>query len=75
EEAVLNTGERQLVFVATSGGKYEPRNVHLGQEAEGYYEVLAGLSKGEKVVTSGNFLIDSESRLKAAVSGASGHSH
>ncbi len=76
EEAVLDTGERQIVFVITNQGKYEPRNVKLGQEADGYYEVLSGVSKGEKVVTSANFLIDSESKLKSAVSGAGGgHSH
>lgn len=76
EEAVLDTGERQIVFVVNDKGKYEPRNVRLGQEADGYYEVLSGVSKGEKVVTSANFLVDSESKLKAAVSGAgSGHSH
>ena len=81
EDAVLNTGERQIVFLAAGGGKYEPRNVQLGAEAEGYYEVLSGLSEGETVVTSANFLIDSESRLKAAISGSAGsagsggHSH
>lgn len=68
EEAVLNTGERQIVFVAAGEGKYEPREVRLGREAEGYYELLSGVSKNEKVVTSANFLIDSESKLKAAVS-------
>ncbi|MBI2119926.1 MAG: efflux RND transporter periplasmic adaptor subunit [Elusimicrobia bacterium] len=74
EEAVLHTGERNLVFVSLGQGKYEPREVVLGQEAEGYYELISGVSKGEKVVTSANFLIDSESKLKAAVSGM-GHQH
>ncbi|OGR56552.1 MAG: hypothetical protein A3I11_06345 [Elusimicrobia bacterium RIFCSPLOWO2_02_FULL_39_32] len=74
EEAVLHTGERNLVFVSLGQGKYEPREVVLGQEAEGYYELISGVSKGEKVVTSANFLIDSESKLKAAISGM-GHSH
>ncbi len=66
-EAVLNTGERQIVFVVKGEGVYEPREVQLGQEAQDFYEVLSGLSDGEKVVTSANFLIDSESRLKAPV--------
>lgn len=75
EESVLDTGERQIIFVVMNDGKYVPRNVRLGQEAEGYYEVISGVSKGEKVVTSANFLIDSESRLKAAISGAGNHQH
>ena len=67
EEAVLHTGERNLVFVSLGQGKYEPREVVLGQEAEGYYELISGVSKGEKVVTSANFLIDSESRLRSVI--------
>ncbi len=74
EEAVMDTGERKLVFVVTSPGSYSPREVVTGQEAEGFYEIVSGLSEGEKIVTSANFLIDSESRLKAAISG-SGHQH
>lgn len=76
EEALLDTGTRQIAFVVTGPGKYEPREVRPGHEAEGYYEVLSGLKEGEQVVASANFLIDSESRLKAAISGASGgHQH
>ena len=74
EEAVINTGERTLAFVVTEGGRYDPRELKLGQEAEGYYEVISGVSEGERVVTSANFLIDSESKLKSAVSGM-GNSH
>lgn len=74
EEAVLHTGERKLVFIHQGQGKYQPREVVLGQEAEGYYELISGVARGEKVVTSANFLIDSESKLKAAVQGMS-HSH
>lgn len=66
EGAVLDTGERQLVFVNKSAGVFEPREVKLGVKAEGYYEVLQGLSAGEVVATSANFLIDSESRLGSA---------
>jgi membrane fusion protein, copper/silver efflux system len=68
ESAVMNTGERAIVFV-TDGELFEPREVRLGQKAEEYYEVLSGLKPGETVVVSGNFLIDSESRLKAALAG------
>ena len=67
EGAVLDTGRRRLVFVYHDAGRFEPRDVVLGIAAEGAYEVLAGLSPGERVVTSANFLIDSESRLRAAL--------
>ena len=66
EDAVLDTGERQLVFVNKSEGVFEPREVNLGIKAEGYYLVLEGVEDGEVVATSANFLIDSESRLGSA---------
>lgn len=66
-EAVLDTGATQIVFVVKDGGTFEPRAVTLGRAAEGYYEALDGLSAGETVVTSANFLIDSESRFRSAV--------
>ncbi len=66
-EAVLHTGERELVFIDRGEGRIEPREVSIGREADGYYEVFSGLSAGERVVTSSGFLIDSESRLQAAV--------
>ncbi len=76
EEAVIDTGTRQLAFVVKDGGTFEPREVQIGQEADGYFEVLSGLSENEQVVTSANFLIDSESKLKAAIGQAtSGHQH
>lgn len=68
EDAVLDTGSRRIIFVETRAGHYEPREVALGRQAEGYREVLSGVVEGERVVTSANFLIDSESRLKAAIS-------
>ena len=74
EEAVMDTGERKIVFIAGTEGHFASRKVILGHKAGGYYEVLDGLSEGELVVTSGNFFIDSESRLKAAISGES-HQH
>ncbi|MEK7288380.1 MAG: efflux RND transporter periplasmic adaptor subunit [Elusimicrobiota bacterium] len=68
EEALMETGERQLVFIDLGQGRIEPREVRIGQEAKGYYEVISGIREGERVVTSANFLIDSESKLKAAIS-------
>ncbi|MDX6768787.1 MAG: efflux RND transporter periplasmic adaptor subunit [Elusimicrobiota bacterium] len=67
ESALLNTGERQLVFVDLGEGRIEPREVEIGREAGGYYELLSGAREGEQVVTSANFLIDSESKLKSAL--------
>ncbi len=67
EEAVLNTGERQLAFVLKGKGRYEPRELTLGEEGAGYVEVIKGVSVGERVVSSANFLIDSESKLKSAL--------
>jgi Cu(I)/Ag(I) efflux system membrane fusion protein len=63
EEAVMHAGTRDIVFVAGANGHFESRVVKLGHKAEGYYEVLEGLAENEEVVTSGNFLIDSESKL------------
>lgn len=63
--ALVDTGERQLAFIDLGGGRIEPREVRVGREAEGYYEIVSGLKRGEKVVTSANFLIDSESKLKS----------
>lgn len=65
--SVLDSGLRKLVFVDRGQGYFEPREVKLGVKAEEYYEVLAGVKQGERVVTSANFLIDSESKLKSAV--------
>jgi hypothetical protein len=66
-EAVLDTGDHQFVFVVRDDGRFEPRAVTLGRLAQGYYEVAGGLHEGEEVVTSANFLIDSESRFRAAL--------
>lgn len=70
EAAVFFTGRRAIVFVEKSEGLYEPREVKLGTRADGFYAVESGLDLGEKVVTSGNFLIDSESRLQASFQGS-----
>src|SRR5213593_1127218 len=80
ENAVLDTGEHQIVFVVAGEGRFEPRAVELGREAQGYYEVLRGVEPGERVVTSANFLIDSESRFRSALAAfgaksSGGHAH
>ncbi|OHB58324.1 MAG: hypothetical protein A2Y07_08460 [Planctomycetes bacterium GWF2_50_10] len=66
-EAVMRAGTRDLVFVADSNGHFETRPVTLGLRAGNDYVVLDGLAAGETVVTSGNFLIDSESKLNAII--------
>ncbi|MHB8069106.1 MAG: efflux RND transporter periplasmic adaptor subunit [Desulfobaccales bacterium] len=68
-EAVLDTGLKQHVFIALGGGKFEPREVKLGVYGNGnhYREVLSGLKGGEDVVTSAQFLLDSESRFREAI--------
>ncbi|HSE84510.1 MAG TPA: efflux RND transporter periplasmic adaptor subunit [Thermodesulfobacteriota bacterium] len=75
EDSVIDTGERKLVFVASGDGYFEPREIKVGQKADQYYEVLGGLQEGERVVRDAVFLIDSESRLKAALETFSGHRH
>ncbi len=72
EDAVFDTGTRRIVFIDQGKGLFEPRDVTVGVKADGFCEVKAGVGEGERVVTSGNFLIDSESRLKAALQGMSG---
>lgn len=67
-DAVLSTGSRTIVFLPREGGRFEPREVKLGNRVDGYYPVVSGLAEGDTVVTQANFLIDSESRLKAALS-------
>jgi len=67
EEAVMHAGTRNIVFLADPNGYFEPRTVVLGTKAQGYYEVLQGLAAKEEVVTSGNFLVDSESKLNAVL--------
>jgi membrane fusion protein, copper/silver efflux system len=66
EDAVLDTGTQQYVFVDKGEGYLEPRQVKVGVEVKGYYAIHSGLSAGEHVVTAANFILDSESRLKGA---------
>jgi membrane fusion protein, copper/silver efflux system len=71
-EAVLDQGLRQTVFVDRGNGYFEPRNVHLGSRIGDQVQVVQGLTPGERIVVSGNFLLDSESRMKLAATGVHG---
>jgi Cu(I)/Ag(I) efflux system membrane fusion protein len=64
ESAVIDTGTSQVVYVDKGEGVFEPREVEMGLRADGAVEVLRGIKAGEKVVSSANFLIDSEAQLK-----------
>jgi len=68
QEAVIDSGVRKRVFVSRGKGKFEPRDVTIGAEGNDYeFEVIDGLAEGEEIVLSGQFLFDSESRLKEAI--------
>ncbi len=75
EGAIIDTGLRQMAIVDKGSGYFEPREVKVGAKVDNYYEVIKGLKAGERVVTSANFLIDSESKLKEAVGGMAGMEH
>jgi Cu(I)/Ag(I) efflux system membrane fusion protein len=75
EGAIIDTGLRQLAIVDKGSGYFEPREVKVGAKVDNYYEVIKGLKSGERVVTSANFLIDSESKLKEAMGGMAGMEH
>lgn len=77
-DAVLDAGERKTVFVDRGNGFFEPRQVTTGERDGNRIQILAGLTGDERIVTSGNFLIDSESQMKAAAAGMggmAGHHH
>lgn len=71
-EALVDTGDVQYVFLAREGGRFEPRRVTVGARGSDRVQVLSGVQEGDTVVTTANFLIDSESRLRAAVEGRTG---
>lgn len=75
DDAVIDTGTRQVVYVDKGDGYFEPREVMLGIHTEGWREVVAGLKAGEKVASSATFLIDSEAQLKDVKPLSSGHKH
>lgn len=72
-DAVVDTGARQHVFVAADGGLFEPRPVRLGVRLQDRVEILEGITEGEQIVTSGVFLLDSESRLRSVGGAGLGH--
>ncbi len=73
DQAIIRSGERNIAVIALGGGYFEPRDVKLGLISEGYVQVLDGIHEGEKIVVSSQFLIDSESNLKAAISQMTSH--
>lgn len=74
EQAIIHSGERDIAVISLGNGYFDPREVKLGVTADGYVQVLEGIREGEQIVTSSQFLIDSESNLKAAINQMSGHS-
>jgi Cu(I)/Ag(I) efflux system membrane fusion protein len=72
DEAVLDSGLRKVVFLDKGQGRFEPAEVKIGRKFDGYYEVIAGLSPGERILASASFLLDSESRLKEAMGAMAG---
>jgi membrane fusion protein, copper/silver efflux system len=74
EQAALRSGQKNIVILALGNGKFKPIEVVLGDYSNGYYQVLKGISAGDIIVTSAQFLIDSESNLEVAISQFSGQS-
>jgi len=72
DEAVLDSGLRKVVFLDKGEGRFQPAEVKLGGKFDGYYEVLSGLSPGERILSSAGFLLDSESRLTEAMGAMAG---
>jgi Cu(I)/Ag(I) efflux system membrane fusion protein len=66
-DAIIDSGMQKIVFVAIGEGKFQPRMVQLGESDGSLTEVLSGIEQGERVVTRANFLVDSESRLRASL--------
>lgn len=73
QSAVLDSGLRKIVLLDLGDGRFAPRDVGIGRRGEGSVEIRSGLAEGDKVVTSANFLIDSESNLKAALQSLAPH--
>lgn len=67
DSAVIDSGSRQVAFLAKPDGVFEPREIVIGARVGGYDEILSGLTEGDRIVVSGNFLIDAESNLKSAL--------
>lgn len=75
DSALLDTGERRIVFVARGNGVFEPREVQAGVRSGGRVQIVSGVATGEQVVIRANFLLDSESRLRSAVTGVGSGDH
>ncbi|MCG8377770.1 MAG: hypothetical protein MI702_14935, partial [Chlorobiales bacterium] len=73
-EAILFNGDHNMVYAVAGNGRFVARKVELGDEAEGYFEILEGVEEGDTVVTNGHFLIDSETQIKTGGTSA-GHQH
>jgi Cu/Ag efflux protein CusF len=73
--AVIDSGVRRIVLVELGEGRFEPREVKTGAQADDYFEILEGVKEGERVVVAANFLIDAESNLKAAIGGLGAADH
>ena len=67
ENAVIRSGMKNIVIIALGNGRFKPQEVTLGGYADGYYQILSGLSEGMNIVTSAQFMIDSESNLRSAI--------
>jgi Cu(I)/Ag(I) efflux system membrane fusion protein len=72
ESALIDSGDRQVVIVDRGDGRFDPRNVSIGRRGLGYVEITQGISDGDTIVTSANFLIDAESNLKSALQAMTG---
>ena len=72
-DAIVATGTKHVVFVALDEGRFEPREIQIGESDGEKTEVISGLERGDMVVTRANFLIDSESRLKASLAAMGGN--
>ncbi len=75
EDAIIDTGERTIVFVAHKGGHFEPRPIVVGSSIAGLVQVLSGLTAGESIAETGQFLLDSESRFRGAAAGGQAPAH
>jgi Cu(I)/Ag(I) efflux system membrane fusion protein len=73
DSAVIDSGTRQVVLIRLAEGRFEPRQVTLGKRGDNYTEITSGIAEGDQVVTAANFLLDSESNLKAALNGMDGN--
>jgi Cu(I)/Ag(I) efflux system membrane fusion protein len=69
KSAIVNDGSREVVLLDVGDGRFEPRQIKVGRRGDGFVQVLGGVSEGDKIVFNGNFLIDAESNLQAALKG------